>query len=123
VKLVKTLWVALFLQLGILGSGWAQQITYSGKNIPLQNLFSEISRQTGYYFAYKPEVMELFVNIDLNVKNASLREVLDLCCNNTSLSYNIVLSAPPESTGQSATAAAGLPLPWKAMLPNLLFLP
>jgi TonB-linked SusC/RagA family outer membrane protein len=70
--------------------GYAQNVTLSVKNVPLEKVFNEIEKQTGYYFAYAEEVLAGTSPINLDVKNAGLKEVLDQCLLGQSLSYTIL---------------------------------
>jgi TonB-dependent starch-binding outer membrane protein SusC len=57
----------------------AQTVSISKKNIPLQDVFKQINRQTGLDFVYDMKVIQRAGKIDLNVKNMDVRDVLKLC--------------------------------------------
>jgi TonB-linked SusC/RagA family outer membrane protein len=57
----------------------AQTVSISKKNIPLQEVFRHINRQTGLDFVYDMKVIQRAGKIDLNVKDMDVREVLKLC--------------------------------------------
>ncbi|HWK05884.1 MAG TPA: TonB-dependent receptor [Puia sp.] len=71
-------------------SGLAQTVTLSGKNISLEKVFREIHYQTGYNFFYRNEWLQQTEKVNLFVKNAPLKEVLDICFRKQSLSFTIV---------------------------------
>lgn len=69
--------------------GFSQWITLSGKNVSLEKVFNEISRQAGYEFFYNTAILKNAKKISIDVRNASLKEVLDLCFSDQPLSYTI----------------------------------
>lgn len=69
---------------------YAQRVTISGKNMPLQQVFKEITKQTGYYFIYKEKWTSEFKNVDVLVKNVPLEQVLDLCFRNQPYTYAVI---------------------------------
>lgn len=71
-------------------SGVAQTVTLSGKNISLEKVFREIHYQTGYNFFYRTEWLQQTEKVTLFVKNAPLKEVLDICFKKQSLGFTIV---------------------------------
>ena len=69
--------------------GHSQTITCSGKNIPIEKLFSVIKKQTGYFFFHNNELLKNARKIDINVKNATLKEVLAVTFKNQPFDYVI----------------------------------
>src|ERR1044072_1077657 len=59
--------------------GDAQPITLSQKNVPLQAIFQELKRQTGFTFVYTQGIIQKAKKVTVNVKNATLETVLNLC--------------------------------------------
>ncbi|MEO5891669.1 MAG: TonB-dependent receptor [Ferruginibacter sp.] len=86
-KLMAILLMAGALQVS--ASGYGQKITLSVTNTPLQKVFSEIEKQTGYYFAYTSELLKASVPVSLTVHDATLNDVLDKLLKNQPLSYTI----------------------------------
>lgn len=70
-------------------SGMAQGITLSARNTPLREVFSEISKQTGFSIICNKQLFEGTLPVTMNVKNAPLRQVLDECLKNQQLTYVI----------------------------------
>lgn len=70
--------------------GYAQKITFSGKNVPLQTLFSEIKKQTGYTVFCNYTILQNAQKVNIHVRNAALEEVLDLALKNQQLNFSIV---------------------------------
>lgn len=87
-KLVIILLFAGYLQAN--AKGYAQSITLSEKNITLQKLFVKVIRQTGYQFFCKDRLLDKAGKVNINVKNASIEEVLNLCLRDLPVSYTVV---------------------------------
>lgn len=87
VHLTTILLTTMFLQTSAANS---QTITLSMKNAPLEKVFAEIQKQTGYNFVYRWEVLENSKKIDLSVVNSNIREVLEICLKEQPLIYKIV---------------------------------
>ncbi len=69
----------------------AQNITFSGKNLSLAEVFQIVKEQTGYRFFYKDELLRNAAKIKrVDVRNVSLRSFLDMCFKEQPLTYNIV---------------------------------
>src|SRR5437588_4441405 len=66
------------------------QITLSEKNVPLQKVFKEIQKQTGYDFLYTYELLEQVGKVSVKVKNATLQQALEICLKGTGLTYVIL---------------------------------
>jgi TonB-dependent starch-binding outer membrane protein SusC len=65
----------------------AQTVSISKKNIPLQEVFKQINRQTGLDFVYDMKVVQRAGKIDLDVKNMDVGEVLKLCFANQPFTF------------------------------------
>lgn len=93
--------------------GHSQNVTLTLKDAPLEKVFSEIKRQTGYTFVYKTEVLANAKTVSLTVNNASLQQVLDLCFKEQPLTYKIfentiaikIKESPNPSTGSGQATA------------------
>ncbi|HWK06784.1 MAG TPA: TonB-dependent receptor [Puia sp.] len=68
----------------------SQTITYSAKNAPLEKVLSVIRKQSGYVFFYTYSSLKEAIPVSINVKNAGLQEVLDICFKDQPLTYRIV---------------------------------
>ncbi|GAA4301565.1 TonB-dependent receptor [Compostibacter hankyongensis] len=110
----------------------AQQITLIADNASLKKVFSEIEKQSGYFFIYRNEWIRREEKVTVNLKNVSLTEALKTILDHRALTYtlvdkNIVIrkTAPPEApvaapvqqvrdvqlSGVVADSATGRPLP------------
>ncbi len=85
----------------------AQRITLLGKNIPVQKVFNEIRKQTGYELFYRTDVIKQMPLINIQVKNATIDETLQQSLKDLPLAYKIVekiiviKSAAPQSLSNS----------------------
>jgi TonB-linked SusC/RagA family outer membrane protein len=67
----------------------AQTVTISLRNTPLEHVFREVKKQTGYSFVYTRELLEQTGNVTIDMKNASLQQVLDHVLAGQPLTYSI----------------------------------
>lgn len=82
----------LFLTIAMLqvqAAGLAQTVTISLRNAPLNKVFTEIRKQTGYHFLYTDEQLSTARKVTLQVREASLQEVLDQCFSDQPLTYSV----------------------------------
>ncbi|MHA4806992.1 SusC/RagA family TonB-linked outer membrane protein [Flavitalea flava] len=70
-------------------SGIAQTVTLSGKNMPLQKVFSAIERQTAFVVFGNISALEHSVPVSVNVHNMPLTEFLNLVLSDQPMSYTI----------------------------------
>ena len=86
-KLTTVLLIATCLQVS--AKGYSQKVTLKENNIPLQKVFEEIRKQTGYQFFYADEVLVTAKNVTVNIKKGSIEKVLNFCFQNQQLTYTI----------------------------------
>jgi TonB-linked SusC/RagA family outer membrane protein len=67
----------------------AQTVTLSLRNSSLERVFKEVKKQTGYGFIYTREQLANTGNVNVDVKNAPLKEVLDRCFSGQPVTYTI----------------------------------
>lgn len=93
--------------------GRAQTVTLKVKDASLKTVFKEIKRQAGYDFFYNDEVLEKAGSVSMDVKNASINEVLALCFKDQPLEFSIednsivvkskrIMTVPPPVTSPPA---------------------
>lgn len=87
-KLFTILLMATCLQVS--AGGYAQKITLSATNATLESVFKKIEKQSGYLFWYNNALLQRAAKVNLQVKDASLQQTLDLCLKDQPLTYNIV---------------------------------
>lgn len=86
-KLTAIMLLAACLQVS--AGGYAQNVTLSEKNAPLEKIFQEIKKQTGYSFLYSSEVLKQARKVDIEVRDAPLTAVLNKCFINQPLTWEI----------------------------------
>lgn len=69
---------------------FAQTVSASFNNSPIEKVFKEITRQTGYSFIYQRNQLEQTSLITLTVKNEQLEQVLRKCFEKQPLTFTIV---------------------------------
>ena len=82
-KLTAVLLLAACLQVS--ASGNAQRISFSLTNASLKKVFREIEKQSGYQFFYKERLLKDAPTVTIQVSNASLENVMELCLKNQAL--------------------------------------
>lgn len=87
-KLKLTLIILMTVILQVSATGYAQ-ITLKEKGAPLEQIIQKIRKQTGYDFFYNAAMLSRANPVTLNVDNASVKEVLDICFKNQPLRYRI----------------------------------
>lgn len=86
-KLVVFLLLATCIQLQ---AGIAQNVTYQARNVTLKEVFGQIKKQTGYAFFYNESLLAGTSRIDVDVRDAAVTTVLDICLKNFSLTYALI---------------------------------
>lgn len=68
---------------------YAQRITLKAKDTPLETVFEQIKKQTGYFFWYEDQMLDNASKVTVNLKDADLKTALDACFKNQPLEYSI----------------------------------
>jgi len=87
-KLAIFLICAAFLQVSA-STSLAQRVTLNEKNAPLEKVFDDIKKQTGYIFFYEDNVLDASKPVSIKLNNALLKDALDQCLNGQPLEYTI----------------------------------
>lgn len=76
---------------GAFSKGYGQiKINVNFENVPLKKALKEIEKKSDYHFLYNDDVLiKNDLPASLNVKNASLDEVMNILLNKTNLSYSL----------------------------------
>jgi TonB-dependent starch-binding outer membrane protein SusC len=85
-KLTGILLLATCLHLS--ATGLSQKVTFSGRNVTIQQIFKAIIKQTGVSIIYKEKDFKNFKPLNINVKEASFEEVLAICLKGQPLSIS-----------------------------------
>lgn len=90
--LTMKLFIALLLTtiVQVHAKGYGQQLTISGKDMPVIKLLQSIEEQTDYHFLYDKLQLKDIVIPNLNVKNGSVAQVLEESFKGLPLSYKII---------------------------------
>lgn len=89
-RIMKITVVLIVICLHAFAGGHSQGITISVKKAPLETVFKAIKEQTGYGFIYRKEHLEGTKKVDVQVSNASLKDVLEICFRDQPITYSIV---------------------------------
>ena len=84
---------AIFLFISCLqvsANGHAQNVTLSEKNVPLEKVFREIKKQTGYVFFFDEAWIKKANKVTIEVKDVSILSALDICFKDQQLTYTII---------------------------------
>ncbi|HEY0669224.1 MAG TPA: TonB-dependent receptor [Sphingobacteriaceae bacterium] len=87
IKLIMVFMIAGLLQVN--ASGYAQKISISQRNVPLQKVFKEIKAQSGYTFVYTSQTLQQSAPVNVNVSDVTLEEALNACFKGQLLTYTI----------------------------------
>jgi TonB-linked SusC/RagA family outer membrane protein len=88
-KMTMFLILAVFLQVS--ATGFSQQkISLSVDNVPLEKVFRDIHKQSGYNFLYNDRLLAMTKPVSIHIKDAVLDDVLKLCMKDQPLAYDIV---------------------------------
>lgn len=86
-RLTTVILIASIMQVSALSYG--QSITLNTRNTPFEKILDEIRKQSGYDFLYNQQLIHKAKPVSINVKNASIQQVLDKCFNDQPLTYKI----------------------------------
>ncbi len=70
-------------------NGYSQKVTLSEKNARLEKVFKEIKKQTGYVFFYDASILDGTKPVTIDVRNASVEQVLQESLKNQLLDFSI----------------------------------
>lgn len=68
---------------------FAQTVTYNKKGATLEEIFNQISLQTGYEVLYSPDLIDPGKKVDVNFRNTDLKAVLNQVVDGKTLKYKI----------------------------------
>ncbi len=79
----------LVFTLQVSAKSFGQKVTLSANNSPLEKLFKEVKKQTGYTFVYTREQLKNSLPVTIQVTNTPLKDFLSICFKNQPLSFII----------------------------------
>ncbi len=68
----------------------SQGVTLHVKDAPLQKVFQEIKKQTGYSFMYTETMLKEAKKVSVELRNSSLEEALNICFASQPFTYKII---------------------------------
>ncbi|MBO9631571.1 MAG: SusC/RagA family TonB-linked outer membrane protein [Chitinophagaceae bacterium] len=101
-------------------TGIAQEITLSGKDLPLQKAFAVIKKQTGYVVFYNKELLTNTRPVSLHVQKMPLEKFLDIIFQEQPLGFIIrnktIVLAPKKKTEQQLIFSVSATMPVTGIL-------
>jgi len=85
-----TVVLLLTIALQVSARSYAQKVTLSVRDVSLQQVFKEITRQTGVSIVYKESLLEGIGPVSIQVKDATIQQVLDACLRGRAVEYKLV---------------------------------
>lgn len=70
-------------------TGFGQKVTISGKDLPLEKVFTIIKKQTGYVFFYDYSIFQGTKNVTVNFRNLEIEEAMIVCLQGQNLDFSI----------------------------------
>lgn len=98
--------------LNVSAKGLSQQITFSGKNVSLEEVMAVVKRQTGYLFLYRENALSDAKPVTVKATNMPLTQFLDLVFQNQQLKYSIgskTINIYPDILAAPRQAAPAIP--------------
>jgi TonB-linked SusC/RagA family outer membrane protein len=96
-KLLSVFILGICMQVSATGN--AQKVNLSEKNAPLQKIFRQIHRQTGFQFFYEDALLDKAGKVTVLVQNVSIEDALNAALKNLPLKFEIVNKAIVVSAG------------------------
>jgi TonB-linked SusC/RagA family outer membrane protein len=87
-KLIIFLTIVSCLQ--VQAGSYAQTISLSVRNAPLESVLKQIKKQSGLHLVYRDEWMDDAARVSIRLKDATLQEALNACFKNQALTYELV---------------------------------
>ena len=120
-KLTAILLIAVCLQAN--AHVFSQKITLKEQNVSLEKVFREIRKQTNYQFFYPDEIVRKAKKVTIDIRNGTLKQVLDVCFSGQLLAYTvsdniIIIKRRPEETENRPNLVAPVPAEIKGRVTN-----
>lgn len=85
-----TVFLMVFIGLSASAHTYAQNISLSENNIPFEKAIDRIRLQSGYTFWYESKLLKHIHAVNINIKNGTIRQALNLLLKDQPLEYAIV---------------------------------
>lgn len=76
--------------ISVSASTYSQRVTISEKDVPLEKVFKQMKKQTGYVFFYDEDWMKQAKKVTVNAVNLPMEDVLKICFKNQPLSFSVI---------------------------------
>jgi TonB-linked SusC/RagA family outer membrane protein len=86
-RITTFLLITTFIQVS--AASYAQRITLKQTHAPLEKVFVEIRKQTGFDFVFDVKLMQKATPVSIHVNNASVDQTLKLCFENQPFEYTV----------------------------------
>jgi len=95
--------------LNISAKSTAQTVTFSGKNVPLEKIFADVEKQTGYFILYTGKTLQNSRPVTISAKDMALRDFLDIVFHGQPLKYTIASKTITVSNPEPVNALPFIP--------------
>ncbi|RXK85706.1 SusC/RagA family TonB-linked outer membrane protein [Filimonas effusa] len=90
--------------LNVCAKGIGQKVSFTGRNVPVEQVFSAIEKQTGYVVFFDYASLGGVKNVTVSVKDAGITELLRACFKDESIDFsiqgrNILISRKQQAEG------------------------
>jgi TonB-linked SusC/RagA family outer membrane protein len=85
-----TAFLILAAALHVGARGFTQTVSISVKNAPLDKVFEQVKKQTGYSFMWDEKTLKGTKPVSLEMKNATIQQVMDACVKDQPITYTFI---------------------------------
>jgi len=111
VRMIKLTCIVLFIAVLQVSAGtYAQKLTLRFKDAPMENVLLDIRQQSGYDFLYSAQLLKKAKPVTMDVKGASIEQVLKSCMAGQPLSYVINKNTVTITAAPAPVAPAVFPV-------------
>ncbi len=90
-KIMKlTILLLTFGCLQVSAAAFSQRVTLSYRNVPLEKIFKEVRKQTGYLFLYNNELLQDAGKVSIQVTDVPLEKALKICFEGQAVTYTLL---------------------------------
>ncbi|NML23640.1 SusC/RagA family TonB-linked outer membrane protein [Pseudoflavitalea sp. G-6-1-2] len=86
-QITRTLLLVILMAWSV--AGFSQSVSLKGSDVPVEKLFDEIKKQTGFSFFYPANALKGARPVNIDITNTSLKAALELICKGQPFTYNI----------------------------------
>ncbi|WP_253906523.1 SusC/RagA family TonB-linked outer membrane protein [Chitinophaga sp. SYP-B3965] len=97
--------------LNVSAKSTAQTVTFSGKNVPLEKIFADVEKQTGYFILYTGKTLQSTRPVTISAKDMALRDFLDIIFHGQPLKYTMASKTITVSNPEQPTVLPFIPQP------------